>query len=130
MLTEVLNYGEKYDFEVQDFLKILCLYLTPAHRHSLILACVKGMRAEREKQPDKKHRRGIPQEIATMIGVEKQTILRWISNGIQGNNPNIFTLLIISLEYARDETIKVLEECYIEHERAYNRILTEIFYQV
>ena len=101
-------------------------YLTPEYRYKLVQTCIEGIQKERDKNPEKTYRKGIPYELAQMIGVDKNTVGRWISHGIQGCNKNIFKLIMISLDYAKEETMQVLEDGLTEHYNAYTILKLEI----
>jgi len=107
---------------------ISCLskYLTPESRFNLVNTCIRGLQKKREKHTDQTYRKGVAYELAKMIGVEKNTVLRWMAHGIQGSNKNIFKLIMISLDHAKDETLKVLEDGLIEHNNAFFILKTEI----
>jgi hypothetical protein len=107
---------------------ISCLskYLTPESRFILVNTCIRGLQKKREKNSDQTYRKGVAYELAQMIGVEKNTVLRWMAHGIQGSNKNIFKLIMISLDHAKDETLKVLEDGLIEHNNAFFILKTEI----
>ena len=104
----------------------LSKYLTPEYRFKLVNTCIKGILKKREKHPDQTYRKGAANELAKMIGVEKNTVLRWMAHGIQGNNKNIFKLIMISLDHAKDETLQILEEGLTEHYTAFFTLKSEI----
>ena len=110
---------DRYTNNMIRSINTLSKYLTPESRFTLVTVCIKGLQKKREKHPNQTYRKGVANELAKMIGVEKNTVLRWMAHGIQGNNKNIFRLILISLDHAKDETLKVLEEGLIEHNNAF-----------
>jgi len=104
----------------------LSKYLTPEYRFKLVKTCIRGILKKREKHPDQTYRKGAAYELAEMIGVEKNTVLRWMAHGIQGNNKNIFKLIMISLDHAKNETLNLLEEGLKEHYDAFYKLESEI----
>lgn len=107
---------------------LISKHLTQENRHKLVNTCIKGLIKKREKHPDQTYRKGVAHELAKMIGVEKNTILRWMKwpNGIQGNNKNISTLIMISLDIAKEETLKVLKDGLTEYYNAYTILELDI----
>ena len=117
---------DRYTNNMIRSINTLSKYLTPENRFNLVTVCIQGLQKEREKHPDQTYRKGVANELAKMIGVEKNTVLRWMAHGIQGNNKNIFKLIMISLDHAKGETLKVLEEGLIEHNNAFFILKKEI----
>ena len=116
----------RYTNNMIKSINILAKYLTPEYRFNLVNICIQGLQKKREKHPDQTYRKGVAYELAKMIGVEKNTVLRWMAHGIQGSNKNIFKLIMISLDNAKDETLQVLEDSLIEHNNAFFILKKEI----
>ena len=107
-------------------INILSKYIIPEYRFKLVNICIQGLLKKREKNPEQTYRKGAAYELATMIGVEKNTVLRWMAHGIQSSNKNMFKLIMISLDHAKDETLKLLEDGIAEHYNAFAMLKIEI----
>ena len=136
----VLKYmyeDSRYTNNMIRAIHLISKHLTQENRFNLVKTCMKGIQKEREKHPEQTYRKGIANELAEMIGVDKNTVLRWMKwpsrslgskskKGIQGNNKNIATLIMISLDYAKEETLKVLKDGLTAYYEAYTIIELEI----
>ena len=117
---------DRYTNNMIRSINCISKYLTPEYRFKLVNICIRGILKKREKHPDQTYRKGAAYELAQMIGVEKNTVLRWMAHGIQGNNKNICTLIMISLDHAKNETLNLLEEGLKKHYDAFYKLESEI----
>ena len=117
---------DRYTNNMIRSINCISKYLTPEYRFKLVNICIRGILKKREKHPDQTYRKGAAYELAQMIGVEKNTVLRWMAHGIQSSNKNMFKLIMISLDHAKDETLKLLEDGITEHYDAFAMLKIEI----
>jgi len=118
---------ERYTYDIIRAISLLKNHLNYELGSKILNICLDGISKEREKDPDKYFRKGLPNELAEKVGVNRNTILRYISKGINGSNKNMFILTMISLDYNKDETIKILEEGLNEYYTSVDEELTKKF---